>query len=146
MNDKSYNAAGNGPNESSGRFGPPQPNNTGSSSQDMDNSNTTTVYYEKLTGECQNKTASVQTSPRYPGHTGTTTTAQAANKKTSQVGGTQTTPPPSPKESTLMGGTQTSPPTCNLHQQVGQGQLDCNQDKEAKLPILHQAKARKTRS
>ena len=46
-NAKSHNedlsVADNGPNKPSGRFVPPQPNNTGSSSQGMDNSNTTTV-------------------------------------------------------------------------------------------------------
>ena len=131
VNAKSYNAelsiAGNGPNVPSSRFVPPQPNNTGSSSQDTDNLNTTTVYYEM--GEHQNKTTSIQTSPKYPGSTETTTATQTANKKASQVGGTQTTPPPSPKKSTSTGGTQTSP-TGNLHWQVGQGQLDHNQDKE----------------
>ena len=48
-NNKSYNAdssvAGNGLNGPSDRFVPPQPNVTGSSSQETDNSNTTTVYY-----------------------------------------------------------------------------------------------------
>ena len=51
-NTKSYNAelsiAGIGPSEPSGRFIPPQPNNTDSSSQDTDNSNTTTVYYREV--------------------------------------------------------------------------------------------------
>ena len=46
-NARSYNAdlsvAGTSSNEPSGRFVPPQPNNTGSSSQETDNSNTTTV-------------------------------------------------------------------------------------------------------
>ena len=100
-NARSYNAdlsiAGNGSNEPSGRFVPPQPNNTGSSSQEMDNSNTTTVYYEKSNGECQNKSTSIQTSPRNAVSTGTTTTTQTTNQKASQVGGTQTMPPPSPK-------------------------------------------------
>ena len=67
-NAKSYNAdlsvVGNGSNEPSGRFVPPQPSNTGSSSQEMDNSNTTTVYYKKSNGECQNKFTSIQTSPK----------------------------------------------------------------------------------
>ena len=67
-NAKSHNedlsVADNGPNEPSGRFVPPQPNNTGSSSQETDNSNTTTVYYEKSNGECQNKSTSIQTSPK----------------------------------------------------------------------------------
>ena len=53
-NAKSHNedssVADNGPNEPSSRFVPPQPLNTGSSSQEMDNSNTTTVYYEKSKG------------------------------------------------------------------------------------------------
>ena len=50
-NAKSYNAdlsvAGNSSKEPSGRFVPPQPNNMGSSSQETDNLNTTTVYYER---------------------------------------------------------------------------------------------------
>ena len=50
-NAKPYNAelslAGNSSNKPSSRFVSPQPNNTGSSSQEMDNSNTTTVYYEE---------------------------------------------------------------------------------------------------
>ena len=68
--------AGNGASEPSGRFIPPQPNSTDNSSQDTDNSNTKTVYYEKSTGGCQNKTTSMQTSPRDPRHTGTTTATQ----------------------------------------------------------------------
>ena len=99
-NAKSYNAdlsvAGNSSNEPSGRFVPPQPNNTGSSSQEMDNSNTTTVYYEKSNGECQNKSTSIQTSPKNTILTGTTTATQTTNQKALQVGGTQTTPPPPP--------------------------------------------------
>ena len=67
------------------------------------------VYYMKSTGECQDKTASIQMSPRDPGPTGTTTTTQTTNKKTSQVEGTQTMPPPPLKKSTSMGETQTSP-------------------------------------
>ena len=107
---------------------PPQPNNTGSSSQEMDNSNTTTVYYEKLTGKHQNKSTSIQMSPRHPKSRGTTTATQTTNKKASQVGGTQTTPPPSPKKSTTTGGAQTSPPKSNPHRQVDQGQPDHNQE------------------
>ena len=42
--------AGNGASEPSGRFIPLQPNSTDNSSQDTDNSNMTTVYYEKSTG------------------------------------------------------------------------------------------------
>ena len=56
--------AGNGASEPSGRFIPPQPNSTDNSSQDTDNSNTTTVYYEKSTGGHQNKTTGIQMSPR----------------------------------------------------------------------------------
>ena len=134
-NAKPYNAelsvAGNGSNKPSSRFVPPQPNNTGSSSQEMDNSNTTTVYYEKSTGKHQNKSTSIQTSPRHPESRGTTTATQTTNKKASQVGGTQTTPPPSPKKSTSTGGTQTSPPKGNPHRQVDQGQLDHNQEGQA---------------
>ena len=98
----SYNAdlsvASNGSKGPSRRFVPPQPNNTGSSSQETDNSNRTTVYYEKSAGECQNKSTSIQMSPRNTASTGTTTTTQTSNKKASQVGGTQTMPPPSPQE------------------------------------------------
>ena len=72
----------------------------------------------------------MQTSPRDPEPKGTTTTTQMANKMTSQAGVTQTTPPRSPRKSTSTGGMQTSPPTGNSHQQVGQGQLDHNQNKE----------------
>ena len=42
--------AGNGAIEPSGRFIPPQPKSTDNSSQDTDNLNTATVYYEKSTG------------------------------------------------------------------------------------------------
>ena len=96
------------------------------SSQDTDNLNTTTVYYEKSTGGCQNKTTGIQTSPMDPEPTGTTTATQTSHKMASQAGGTQTTPPPSPKKSTLTGGIQTSPPKDNSHEQVGQGQLEHN--------------------
>ena len=127
-NAKSYNAdlsvAGNGSNKPSGRFVPPQPNNTGSSPQEMDNSNTTTVYYGKPDGEHQNKSTSIQMSPRNAVSAGTTTTTQTTNQKALQVGGTQTTPPPSPRKSTSTGETQTSPPKDKPHRQVGQGQLD----------------------
>ena len=123
-NAKSYNAdlsvAGTGSNKPSGRFVPPQPNNTGSSSQETDNSNTTTVYYEKLNGECQNKATSIQTSPKNTISTGTTTTTQTTNQKALQVGGTQTMPPPSPRKSTSTGETQTPPPKDKPHRQVGQ--------------------------
>ena len=44
--------AGNDASKLSGRFIPPQPNGTNNSSQDTDNSNTTTVYYENSTCEC----------------------------------------------------------------------------------------------
>ena len=117
---------GNGASEPSGRFIPPQPNNTDNSSQDTDNSNTTTVYYEKSTGRCHNKTTGIQTSPKDLEPTGTTTATQTSDKMASQAGGTQTTPPPSPKKSTLTGGTQTSPPKDNSCEKVGQDQLHCN--------------------
>ena len=121
---KSHNedlsVAGNGPNEPYSRFVPPQPNNTSSSSQEMDNSNTTTVYYEKSNGEPQNKSTSIQMSPKNTISTGTTTTTQTTNQKVSQVGGTQTTPPPPPRKPTSMGGTQTSPPKDKPHKQEGQ--------------------------
>ena len=134
-NPKPYNAelsmVGNGASKPSGRFIPlpPQLSSTDNSCQDTDNSNTTTVYYEKSTGGCQIKMTGMQTSPRDPRSTGTTTTTQMS----SQAGGTQTTPPPSPKKSTSTGGTQTSPPKDNSCEQVGHGQLDCNQDKEGQL-------------
>ena len=84
-----YNAelsvAHNSSNKPSGRFVPPQPNNTGSSSQEMDNSNTTTVYYEKSTGNCQNKSTSIQMSPRHPKPRGTTTTIQTTNNIPQEV-------------------------------------------------------------
>ena len=84
-NAKPYNAessvAGNGSNKPSSRFVPPQPNNTGSSPQEMDNLNTTTVYYEKSTGKCQNKSTSIQTSPKHPESRGTTTTIQTTKKR-----------------------------------------------------------------
>ena len=121
-------AACNSSNKPSGRFVPPQPNNTGSSSQETDNSNMTTVYYEKSTGKCQNKSTSIQTSPRHPEPRGATTATQTTNRKASQVGGTQTMPPPSPKKSTSTGGTQASPPKGNPHRQVDQGQPDRNQE------------------
>ena len=97
---------GNGASEPSGRFIPlqPQPASTDNSCQDTDNSNMTTVYYEKSTGRHQNKTTGMQMSPRDPGPTGTTTTTQTSHGMASQVGGTQTTPPPSPKMLTSTGG------------------------------------------
>ena len=132
-NAKPYNAelliAGNGSNKLSGRFVPPQPNNTGSSSQGMDNSNTTTVYYEKSTGKHQNKSTSIQMSPRHPKSKGTTTATQTRNKRAPQGSGTQTMPPPCPNKSTSTEGTQTSPPK-NPHRQVDQGQLDHNEESQ----------------
>ena len=146
-NARSYNAdlsvVGNSSNEPSHRFVPPQPNNTGSSPQEVDNLNTTTVYYEKSNGECQNKSTSIQTSPRNAVLTGTTTTTQATNQKASQVGGTQTTPPPSPKKSTSKGETQTSPPKDKPHRQVGQGQLDHNQEGQPASATSSQGKKTK---
>ena len=135
-NPKPYNAelsmVGNGTSKPSGRFISlqPQPSSTDNSCQDTDNSNTTTVYYEKSTGGCQNRMTGLQMSPRYPRPTGTSTATQTSHKKTSQAGGTQTTPPPSPKKTTSTAGTQTYPPKDNSCEQVGQGQPDHNQDKE----------------
>ena len=94
---QSYPMAGSGASGPSGRFIPPQPNSTDNSSQDTDNSNTTTVYYEKSTGGCQNKTTGIQTSPKDLEPTGTTTATQTSHKMASQAGGTQTTPPPPPR-------------------------------------------------
>ena len=146
-NAKPYNAelsvVGNGSYKPCGRVVPPQPNNTGSSSQEMDNSNTTTVYYEKSTGKHQNKSTSIQMSPRHLESRGTTTTTQTTNKKASEVGGTQTTPPPSPKKSTSTGGPQTSPPKCNSHRQVDQGQPGHNQ--EGQPANTTSSKGRKTK-
>ena len=106
-----------------------------------------TVYYERSTGGCQNKTTGMQMSPRDPEPTGTTTTMQTLHGKTSQAGGTQTTPPPSPKKSRLMGGTQMSPPKDNSCEQVGQGQPDHNQDKEGQpTENTSHKEERKTRS
>ena len=116
--------------EPSGRFLPPQSNSTDNSSQGTDNSNTTTVYYEKSTGRCHNKITGIQTSPKDLEPTGTTIATQMSHKMASQAGGTQTTSPPSPKKSTSTGGMQTSPPKDNSCEQVGQGQLEHNQDKE----------------
>ena len=96
------------PNEPSGRFVPPQPSNTGSSSQGMDSSNTM-VYHEKSNGECQSKCASIQMSPRYIVSTGAATTSQTTNQKALQAEGTQTTPPSSLRKPTSTGETQTSP-------------------------------------
>ena len=146
-NAKSYNAdlsvAGNGSNEPSGRFVPPQPNNTGSSSQEMDNSKTAILYYEKSNGECQNKSTSIQTLPKNTVSTGTTTATQTTNQKALQVGGTQTTPPPSPRKSTLTGEKQTSPPKDKPHRQVGQGQPDHNQEGQPTSTTASQGKKTK---
>ena len=90
--------AANDSNQPSGKFVPAQPNYTGSSSQETDNSNTTTVNYEKSTGKHQNKSTSIQTSPRHPETRGTTTTTQTTNEKAPQGSGTQTMLPPSPQE------------------------------------------------
>ena len=92
-NARSHNAdlsvAGDGSNEPSSRCVLPQPNNTGSSSQEMDNSNTTTVYYEKSNGEHQNKSTSILMSPKNAISTGTTTATQTTNQKALQVGETK---------------------------------------------------------
>ena len=111
--------AGNSSNEPCSRFVFPQPNITGSSSQEIDNSNTTTVYYEKSNRECQNKSTSIQMSPKNTVLTGTTTATQTTNQKALQVVGTQPTPPPLPSKSTSTEETQTSPPKDKLHRQVG---------------------------
>ena len=136
---------GNGKNEQSGRFIPPQPNSTNNSSQDTYNMNTTTVYYEKSTGGCQNKTTGMQMSPRDPRPTGTTAATHMSHKMALQDGGTQTTPPASPKKSTLTGGTQMSPPTGTSHEQVGQGQPECNQDKEGQQMESTSSKGKKNK-
>ena len=151
-NPKPYNAelsmAGNGTSKPSSRFIPlqPQPSSMDNSCQDTDNSSTTTAYYEKSTGGCQNRTTGLQMSPRDPRPTGTTTATQTSHKKTSQAGGTQTTPPPSPKKSTSTGGTQTSPLKDNSHEQVGQGHQIAIDTKKVNQLKIHQAKERKTRS
>ena len=140
-NAKPYNAelsvACNGSNKPSSRFVPPQPNNTGSSSQEMDNSNTTTVYHEKSTGKHQNKSTSIQTSPRHPESRGTATATQTTNKKASQVGGTQTTPPTSPR---------------SLYQQeehkhpLQETRVNQTAIRKVSQPIIHQVKSRRPRS
>ena len=112
-NAKPYNAelsvAGNGSNKPSCRFVPPQPNNTGSSSQEMDNSNTTTVYYEKSTGKHQNKSTSIQMSPRHPESRGTTTTThKQKTKRLHRLVEPKLCLHHSSKKSTSTGGTQTS--------------------------------------
>ena len=137
--------AANGPNEPPGRFVPPQPNNTGSSSQETDNSNTTTVYYEKSNGECQNKSTSIQTSPKNTILMRTTTTSQNTNQKASQVDRTQTTPPPQPLRKPMStGGTQTSPPKDKPHRQVARANWITI--RKVKQPVLQPARARRQRS
>ena len=121
---------------------PPQPNNTGSSPQGMDNSNTT-VYHEKLNGECQNKSTSIQMSLKNTILTGTTTTTQTTHQKASQVDGTKTTPPPPLRKPMSMGGTQTSPPKDKPHRQVGQGQTDHNQEGQPANAAASQGKKTK---
>ena len=107
------------------------------------NSNTTTVYYEKSNGECQNKSTSIQTSPKNTVLMGTTTAIQTTNQKVSQVGGTQTTPPPPFRKPTSMGGTQTSPPKDKPHRWAGQGQLDHNQEGQPASAAASQGKKTK---
>ena len=85
-----------------------QPASRDNSGQHTNYSNMTTIYYKKSNGEHHNKTTGIQTSPRDPEPTGTTTTTQISHKMASQAGRPQTTPPPSPKKSTSTGGTQTS--------------------------------------
>ena len=97
------------PNEPSGRFVPPQPNNTGSSAQGTDSSNTM-VYHEKSNGEHQSRCASIQTSPRNTVSTGAATTTQSTNQKALQAEGTQTTPPASLRKPTATGGDTNVPP------------------------------------
>ena len=109
----------------------------------MDNSNTITVYYEKSNGECQNKSTSIQTSPKNTVLTGTTTATQTTNQKALQVGLTQTTPPPPPRKSTSTGETQTSPPKDKPHRQVGQGKLDHNQEGQPASATASQGKRTK---
>ena len=106
--------AGNGTSELSGRFIPPQPNSSDNSLQDTDNSNTTTVYYEKSTGgHVKTRLLVYRCHLRIQEPTGTTTVTQTSHKTALQAGGNQTPPPPYPKKSTLTGGTQTSPPKDN---------------------------------
>ena len=107
---------------------PSQPNNTGSSSQETDSSNTTTVYYGKLNGGCQDKCVSIQMSPKNTVSTGTATATQTGNGKALQVEGIQTTPPSSPRKLTSTGETQTSPSKDEPHRQLGQHQPDCRQE------------------
>ena len=70
-------------------------------------------------------------------------TTQTTNQKALQVGGTQTMPPPSPRKSTSTGETQTSPPKDKPHRQVGQGQLDCNQEGQPASATSSQGKKTK---
>ena len=128
-------------NEPTGRFVPSQPNNNSSSSQGTDSSNTTMVYYEKSHGECQDKCASTQMSPKNTVPTGAANTTQTTNQKALQVEGTQTTPPSSPRMPT--GETQTSPPKDEPHKQLGQDQPDCNQEHQSTSTATSQGKKTK---
>ena len=84
-------------------------------------------------------------SPKDLEPTGTTTATQMSHKMASWAGGTQTTPQPSPKKPTLTGGMQTSPPKDNSWEQVGQGQLECNQDKEGQQMENTSSKGKKNK-
>ena len=139
---KDLSVADNRPNKPSGRSVPPQPKNTGSSPQGMDNSNTT-VYHEMSNGEHQDKSTSIQISPKNTILMGTTTTTQTTNQRASQVDGTQTTPPPPLTKPTSTGGTQTSPPKDKPHRRVGQGQRDHNQEGHPANAAASQGKKRK---
>ena len=54
-------------------------------------------------------------------------------------------PPPPPRKSTSKGETQTSPPVGSSHQQVAQGQPDCNQDREGQLTNITSGKGKKSK-
>ena len=147
-NAKPYNAelliAGNNSNKPSGRFVPPELNNTGSSSPEMDNSNTTTVYYKKSTGKHQNKSTSIQMLPRHPETRGTTTATQTTNEKASQGSGTQTMPPPSPKKSTSTVRNTNIPSKKST--QAGRPGSHWTAMRKVSWPTQHQVKTRRWRS
>ena len=142
-NNKSHNA-NIGSNEPTSRFVPSQPHNTSSSSQGTDSSNTPMVYYEKSNGEHQGKCASIQMSPRNTVSTGAANTTQTTNQKAFQVDGTQTTPPSSLREPTSTGETQMSPPPKDEPcRQLGQDQLDRNQERQPTSATTSQGKKTK---
>ena len=145
---KPYNAelpvTGNSSNKPSGRFVAPQPNNTGSSSQETDNSNTTTVYYEKPTGKCQNKSTSIQTSPRHPESRGTTTATQTTKKKGFTGWWNPNYASTIPQEVYINRRGHKHPlQKGNPHRQVDQGQPDHNQ--EGQLANITSSKDKKTK-